>query len=177
MHRIKGLARIRRGNHCRQEFATSAYSDEGCRWPEDRCLSDDRESAPEAIVVHTPEKFLFLNTFVADRLSSRSASLVGRPIMEFVHPDWVPLIVEHIRKLLTTGDVNEALEVRLVTEDGTVVPAEITFGSRRFRGAVRLLGLIRDSSRRVWNTRVAKPRARSGRPESNTIARRNSLLD
>ncbi|GAC1493882.1 MAG: hypothetical protein NVS1B5_19210 [Gemmatimonadaceae bacterium] len=48
------------------------------------------ESAPEAIVVYTPQKFLFLNAFAPERLSSRSASLVGRPIMEFVHPDSVP---------------------------------------------------------------------------------------
>ena len=42
------------------------------------------ESAPEAIIVYTPEKFLFVNRFAAERLGADPKSLIGHPIMEFV---------------------------------------------------------------------------------------------
>ena len=38
------------------------------------------ESAPEAIIVYTPEKFLFLNQFAADRLGSDPASWQSRRV-------------------------------------------------------------------------------------------------
>ena len=41
------------------------------------------ESAPEAIIVYTPEKFLFVNEFAASRLGSDQVSLLGHSIMEF----------------------------------------------------------------------------------------------
>ena len=62
------------------------------------------ESAPEAIIVYTPEKFLFLNRFAAKRLGADASSLIGKPIMEFVHPDSVQAVVERIRELTKTGD-------------------------------------------------------------------------
>src|SRR5256712_9258240 len=83
------------------------------------------ESAPEAIIVYTPEKFLFLNQFAADRLGSDPASLAGHPIMEFVHPDSVPEVVDRIRQLMKTGDAGAPLEVRLVSRTGQVMPADI----------------------------------------------------
>jgi len=62
------------------------------------------ESAPEAIVVYTPQKFLFLKRFAADQLGSDTASVVGRPILELVHPDSVPFVVERIRNVLKSGE-------------------------------------------------------------------------
>ena len=46
------------------------------------------EAAPEAIIVYTPQKFLFLNEFAARRLGSDPASLVGQPIMELSPKRW-----------------------------------------------------------------------------------------
>ena len=107
------------------------------------------ESAPEAIIVYTPEKFLFLNQFAADRLGSDPASLVGHPIMEFVHPDSVPVVVDRIRQLMKTGDAGPPLEVRFVSRTGQVMPAEIVSVPIVWDGRNALLGLIRDISKRV----------------------------
>ena len=106
------------------------------------------ESAPEAIVVYTPEKFLFLNRFAADQLGSEAASLVGRPIMEFVHPDSVPVVVERIRDVLKSGEGGGPIEVRFVALDGTVIPAEVVSVPIIFEGQQAFLGLIRDTRKR-----------------------------
>jgi PAS domain S-box-containing protein len=114
------------------------------------------ESAPEAIIVYTPEKFLFLNSFAAHRLGSDPSSLVGRSIMDFVHPESVPVVVERIRKLVTTGEAGPPVEVRFVSAHGEVMPAEIVSMPIVFGGQKALLGFIRDISKRTAMERALR---------------------
>src|SRR5437868_2883942 len=107
------------------------------------------DTAAEAIIVYTPEKFLCLNGFAASRLGADASSLVGHPIMEFVHPDSVPVVVERIGKLIVTGEAGPPLEVRFVSRTGEVMPAEIVSVPIIFDGQPALLGLIRDISKRA----------------------------
>ena len=107
------------------------------------------ESAPEGIIVYTPEKFLYLNAFAAQRLGGDQASLVGNPIMEFVHPDSVPAVAERIRGLSAAAQAGVPLDVRFIARDGTVIVAEIVSVPIVFEGQRAILGLIRDVSRRV----------------------------
>jgi PAS domain S-box-containing protein len=107
------------------------------------------ESAPEAIIVYTPEKFLYLNTFAANRLGLDQASLVGMPIMQFVHPESVPAVVDRIHGPSAASLVGVPLDVRFVAKDGTVIIAEIVSVPIVFEGQRALLGLIRDISRRA----------------------------
>lgn len=107
------------------------------------------ESAPEAIIVCTPEKFLYLNAFAADRLGGDQASVIGHPLMEFLHPESVPAVVERIRELAATGESGPPLEVRLVARDGTVIVAETVSVPIVFDGQRAILGLFRDISRRA----------------------------
>jgi PAS domain S-box-containing protein len=114
------------------------------------------ESAPEAIVVYTPEKFLFLNGFAADRLGSDAPSLVGRSIMDFLHPDSVPIVVERIRNVLKSGVGGGPIDVRFVALDGKVIPAEVVSVPIIFDGQQAFLGFIRDTSRRVEMERALR---------------------
>lgn len=107
------------------------------------------ESAPEGIIVYTPEKFLYLNAFAAARLGADAASLIGRPIMEFVHPESVPAVVERISGPNAASLAGVPLDVRFVAKDGTVITAEIVSVPIAFAGSKAILGLIRDISRRV----------------------------
>jgi PAS domain S-box-containing protein len=107
------------------------------------------EAAPEGIIVYTPEKFLYLNPFAAERLGSDPASLIGHPIMEFVHPESVPAVVERIRGVSAASLAGVPLDVRFVAKDGTVIVAEIVSVPIIFEGQRAILGLIRDISRRA----------------------------
>jgi PAS domain S-box-containing protein len=107
------------------------------------------ESAPEAIIVYTPEKFLFLNKFAADRLGSGADTLVGQPIMEYVHPESVPVVIARLRQVAETGQTGAPMEVRFVSKTGEVIPAEIVSVPILFDRQPALLGMIRDISRRM----------------------------
>src|SRR5687767_9805515 len=107
------------------------------------------ESAPEAIIVYTPEKFLYVNAFAADRLGFDQASLIGKPIMQFVHPESVPAVVDRIQGPSAANLAGVPLDVRFVARDGTVIISEIVSVPIVFEGQRALLGLIRDIGRRV----------------------------
>jgi len=114
------------------------------------------ESAPEAIIVYTSEKFLYLNAFAASRLGADAASLIGHPIMEFVHPESVPAVLERISGPSAAGHAGVPLDVRFVAKDGTVISAEIVSVPIVFEGRRAILGLIRDISRRTEAERALR---------------------
>jgi PAS domain S-box-containing protein len=106
------------------------------------------ESAPEAVIVYNFETFLYLNPFAAERLGADAASLVGQPIMDFVHPESKGLVVERLRQLARTGTAGPAMDVRFVSRSGAVIQAEIINVPITFDGHPAILGLIRDISKR-----------------------------
>jgi PAS domain S-box-containing protein len=114
------------------------------------------ESAPEAIIVYTPEKFLFLNGFAAKGLGGDPASLIGQPIMQFVHPQSVSAVVERISGPSAASKSGIPLDVRFVSKDGTAILAEIVSVPIVFEGRKAILGLIRDISRRAEAERALR---------------------
>jgi PAS domain S-box-containing protein len=107
------------------------------------------ENAPEAVIVYNFKTFLYLNPFAAERLGADAVALVGQPIMDFVHPDSRPLVVERLRQLALTGKAGPAMDVRFVSRSGVVIPAEIINVPIAFDGHPAILGLIRDISKRT----------------------------
>jgi PAS domain S-box-containing protein len=106
------------------------------------------ESAPEAIIVYTPEKLLFLNAFAAQHLGFDAAELVGRPIMDFVHPESIPIVVSRLRQREAGYKGASFLEIRFVSRDGRVTPTETISVPIRFGEQWAFLGLIRDMTKR-----------------------------
>lgn len=114
------------------------------------------DSAPEAIIVYAEGRFLFLNRFAAARLGGEAGALVGQPIMQFVHPASVELVVDRIRRLETSGEAGPPVEVTFVSRTGEVMPAEVVSVPVLFQGRKAILGLIRDISRRVETERALR---------------------
>jgi PAS domain S-box-containing protein len=114
------------------------------------------ESAPEAIIVHAAGKFLYLNSFAAHRLGLPVDALVGEQIMKFVHPESVELVVTRLQQLVATGEAGPPVEVRFVSRDGTIIPAEVVSVPIRFQGEPAILGLIRDISKRAEAERALR---------------------
>jgi PAS domain S-box-containing protein len=107
------------------------------------------ESAPEAIIVFNFEHFLYLNRFAAEQLGFESESLVGQPIMNFVHPESRPFVIDRLGQLALTGQSAGPMEVRFISRDGKVIPAEVVSVPISFEGQPAILGFIRDISQRI----------------------------
>jgi PAS domain S-box-containing protein len=114
------------------------------------------ESAPDAIIVYTQEKFLYLNGFAAKRLGATPEDLVGKPIMGFVHPDSMPLVAQRIHDIFGSGGPGAPLEVKFLSRNGESIEAEIVTVPITFEGQPARLGLIRDISRRARTERALR---------------------
>jgi PAS domain S-box-containing protein len=114
------------------------------------------ESAPEAIIVFNFEHFLYLNRFAAEQLGVDSASLVGQPIMNFVHPESRPFVIDRLGQLARTGQSAGPMEVRFISRDGKVIPAEVVSVPISFEGQPAILGFIRDISQRIEAERALR---------------------
>jgi PAS domain S-box-containing protein len=114
------------------------------------------ESAPEAIIVFNFEYFLYLNRFAGEQLGFASDSLVGQPIMNFVHPESRAFVIERLGQLARTGQSAGPMEVRFVSRDGKVIPAEVVSVPISFEGQPAILGFIRDISQRIEAERALR---------------------
>src|SRR5712691_3430099 len=107
--------------------------------------------------VEAPTEFMFLLsaegtfTFVRPRfttITGWSRQWLGKPFAAIVHPDDVPLAMDSYHALLR-GAVPPAFDLRVLSESGAYVPAELTLRSRIRSGkAVGVWGVARDISQR-----------------------------
>lgn len=107
------------------------------------------DSAPEAIIVYAEGRFLYVNPFAAERLGADADSLIGTPIMDFVHPASVELVVSRLQQLARTGEAGPPIEVRFVSRDGSLIQSEAVSVPVVFDGQGAVLTLIRDTSKRL----------------------------
>jgi len=114
------------------------------------------ESAPDAIIVYTSEKFLYLNRFAAQRLGAKPDELVGQPIMAFVHPDSIPTVQQRIHDLFGSSGAGAPLEVKFRSRSGEPIHTEIVTVPIIFDGQRARLGIIRDIARRAEAERALR---------------------
>ncbi len=114
------------------------------------------ESAPEAIIVYADGRFLYVNPVAALRLGADREKLIGHPIMDFVHPSSVELVLSRLRNLAATGEAGPPMEVRFVARDGSVIQSEVVSVPIIFDGGNAILTLIRDISKRVEAQRALR---------------------
>jgi PAS domain S-box-containing protein len=106
------------------------------------------ELSPDAIVVHSGGKIVFINTPGARLLRASSAEqVVGRPVLELVHPDYHGIVSERLRRL-AGGEVAPAMEMKFLRLDGTEICGELTSVPFTYRGRPAVQAVVRDVTER-----------------------------
>ena len=100
--------------------------------------------SPDAIFVHSEGRFVFLNTAATDLLGASNAEqLIGKPILDVVHPDYRGIVQARVRKMSEKGRPAPLIEEELIRVDGTIVDVEVTgtpiayLGQRAFQVVAR----------------------------------------
>jgi PAS domain S-box-containing protein len=68
-----------------------------------------------------------------------TAQLIGRNIMDFVHPDHRAHVVERLGRHEKGEDLLEFIEERFVLDDGAIIDVELTSRKIQFRAKTRSL--------------------------------------
>jgi len=83
------------------------------------------EALPDALYVHSENKIVFVNPFGIRLLGAQQPEqLVGKGILEIVHPDYRDFIRQRIQHCYQTGRASSPMECALVALDGSFVEVE-----------------------------------------------------
>ncbi len=107
------------------------------------------ERAPDGILVHRDGKVVFVNPKFFSMLGFGSASeCVGRPLLDFVHPEDRAMVLEQVSQSVTTGEPAPPLVERLIGRSGEVVYVEVIGLPIHFDGVPATLAHARDMTER-----------------------------
>lgn len=103
------------------------------------------ELSPYAVFAQCEGRFVFLNPKAVAMLgASAQAELLGRPVLDFLHPDSRDAVAERIRRLNEEGIAGSAFEEKWLRLDGSVFHGEATAVPYEHEGRSGALVLLQD---------------------------------
>jgi PAS domain S-box-containing protein len=103
------------------------------------------EWSPESISVQREGKLLFVNPAAIRMMGARSADdLVGKSILDLVHPDFRQIVSERIRRGAAGESDLGMIEQKLIRLDGATIDVEIRGAPIMYGGKPALYGSMRD---------------------------------
>ncbi|HBK97508.1 MAG TPA: diguanylate cyclase, partial [Microcoleaceae bacterium UBA10368] len=110
------------------------------------------EQSPEAIAVYSQGKIAYINAAGAKLLGAISPrELIGFPVLNFVHQNYVEIAKERIRKVEEENRPFDLAEEKLIRLDGQIIDVEVVGIPAIYQGLAAAQIMIRDvtASRRV----------------------------
>jgi len=110
-----------------------------------RCLV---ELSPDGIAVHSNGRLLYINPAGTKLLSAENADeLIGRQILDFVHPDYREVVTERINQM-DQGKPVGSIEEKFIRLDGEVIDVEVTAAPTIYKGSPATQAVVRDITAR-----------------------------
>jgi PAS domain S-box-containing protein len=110
-----------------------------------------------AIAVHRNFQLLYINPAGAKLLgASSSEELIGKHLMELVHPDCKEIVKERVSRIEKEGVHAKPLEEKLVRIDGKTIDVEVTGIPITYKGKPAVQVIIHDISERKQREREIK---------------------
>jgi PAS domain S-box-containing protein len=116
--------------------------------------SEDRyhqlfDLSPDAIAVHSGGKILLANTAAMSLVGvATPEEIIGKPLLDFVHPDYRKLVIERTRQQIAEGKVVPVMEEKFIRLDGTEIDVEVTAAPIHFQDSLASLVIFRDITER-----------------------------
>lgn len=103
------------------------------------------EISPDAILVHSEGEFVLVNDAAVKLLGATgSEQLIGKLIMDFIHPKDRSAVLEGVRKPASQGQSAPFVKRKLIRIDGTVLNAEVAANACGYRDKPAVQLLVRD---------------------------------
>lgn len=107
------------------------------------------ELSPDAIYVHVNGRFAFANQSGLDLLgATNSYDLLGKPILNFVHPDYRNIVEVRVEQLVNEHRGVPLIEEKFIRIDGNVVDVEVGAIPMTYSGQDAVLVVVRDITER-----------------------------
>jgi PAS domain S-box-containing protein len=107
------------------------------------------ELSPEAIMVRQGSRFVYANVAAVKLFAANSSeNLIGRSIMDFVHPDYLEAVKQQVRKIFEERKLTPLTEQKLVRLDGQAIDVEVAGAPITYQGEPATQVVIRDVTER-----------------------------
>jgi len=106
------------------------------------------ERANDGIAVLQDGKIIFVNERLAEMWGGSVGELVDRPIIDFIHPDETPKVVDRYKKRMSGEEVPPIYETIMKSKDDTDIHVELNAGVIPYQGKNADLVFVRDVSER-----------------------------
>jgi PAS domain S-box-containing protein len=107
------------------------------------------ESSPDGIGIHQDGRVVFINPAGARLLGAQGPDeLVGKPVMDLLHPDYREVVRERIQRSLAAGQPAPPLMEKFIRLDGTVIDVEVTAVPIIWEGRPAMQVVFRDITER-----------------------------
>jgi len=107
------------------------------------------ELSPDVIAVLSKGKLVFINRLGALLYGAASPDeLIGKPVLDIVHPDYREIVEERVRQMLEEGKNAPLLEEKLILSDGKVIDVEVAAAPLTYMGKPAVQLVVRDITRR-----------------------------
>jgi len=105
------------------------------------------ESSPDGMLMHRAGRLIFVNGVLLETLGYGSAEeVVGRAVLDFVHPEDQPEVRERIRALVEEGKFAPVREERFLHRDGRPVEVAVSAVPIAYEGEPTILVMVIDVS-------------------------------
>jgi len=103
------------------------------------------EFSPNAIAIHSEGNIVFSNTAGVKLLGAQNPEqLIGKPLMDFVHPDYREIAGERIQLMTEKGKNVSPIEQKFIKLDGSVIDVEVISMPFAYHGKPGIQVIIRD---------------------------------
>ncbi|MBZ9634391.1 PAS domain S-box protein [Clostridium sp. FP1] len=102
--------------------------------------------SPDAIFVHCDGKIVLANPATESLFNTKD--LIGRNVMNFVHPDYINIATSRINTLYEGGIIAPFIEERFISNDGTVIDVEIGTSLFKYGDKSSILVVVRNINKR-----------------------------
>ncbi|HEX8702458.1 MAG TPA: ATP-binding protein [Myxococcaceae bacterium] len=107
------------------------------------------ESSPDGVCVHRNHRYVYANpTMLRAMRFERESDLIGRHILEFIHPDDREAISQRVRNIISSGQTALPQQMRTLRSDGTWFHTETVAMPIEFDGQPSVLVMGRDITER-----------------------------
>lgn len=107
------------------------------------------EMSPDVIAVHSNQRLVYLNPAGLSLLGIENPEeILGRSVMDFVHPDYRELAQNRIRQSAGQQTPVDLIEQKFLLPDGRTLDVEVTSIAIEYQGQPAIQSVIRDISER-----------------------------
>ena len=107
------------------------------------------EIFPDGIAIASKGRHVFANRGLANIFGVSSPDeLLGKPVMDYIHPDYRRIVGELIEQQISRGVSVPLMEEKMLRADGTVIYTEVIAAPLEYEGEQALLAVIRDVTER-----------------------------